>query len=150
MYAIGWQRKEDNNACWKKYSANLCHFKLNFTPKQFVMLKKNHNNYASNSLVTFVTCKYFAIIYFLPSCCINSLIMISRVNVKCSTPHPLKGSNLWGWHIFPCPVKSLVMILSFKYSHLFCHSLSLEPFPGYSHCLLTLLFVHSLYGQLCR
>ena len=78
MYAIGWQRRKDSNACLKKYSANLCHFKLNFTPKLVVMLKKNHNNYASNSLVTlyFVTRKYFAIIYFLPSCCINSLIMI--------------------------------------------------------------------------
>ena len=41
MYAIGWQRREDSNACLKKYSANLCHFKLNFTPKQVVMLKKS-------------------------------------------------------------------------------------------------------------
>ena len=40
MYAIGWQRREDSNACLKKYSANLRHFKLNFTPKQVVMLKK--------------------------------------------------------------------------------------------------------------
>ena len=103
---------------FEKIFCQSLHFKLNFTPKQVVMLKKNHNNYASNSLVTFVTRKYFAIIYFLPSCCINSLIMISRVNVKCSTPHPLKDSSLWGWHILPRPVKSLVMILSFKYSHL--------------------------------
>ena len=114
MYAIGWQRRKDSNAGLKKYSANLCHFKLNFTPKLVVMLKKNHNNYASNSLVTL----YFAIIYFLPSCCINSLIMISRFNVKCSTPHPLKDSSLWGRHILPRAVKSLVMVLSFKYSYL--------------------------------
>lgn len=40
MYATGWQRREDSNACLKKYSANLCHFKLNLTPKQVVMLKK--------------------------------------------------------------------------------------------------------------
>lgn len=40
MYAIGWQRRKDSNACLKKYSANLSHFKLNFTPKLVVMLKK--------------------------------------------------------------------------------------------------------------
>lgn len=40
MYAIGWQRRKDSNAGLKKYSANLCHFKLNFTPKLVVMLKK--------------------------------------------------------------------------------------------------------------
>ena len=38
------------------------------------MLVKITTKYASYSLVTFVTHKRFAVLFFLPSCCVNSLI----------------------------------------------------------------------------
>ena len=39
------------------------------------MLVKITTKYASYSLVTFVTHKRFAVLFFLPSCCVNSLLL---------------------------------------------------------------------------
>ena len=38
------------------------------------MLVKITTKYASYSLVTFVTHKRFAVLFFLPSCCVSSLV----------------------------------------------------------------------------
>ena len=40
------------------------------------MLVKIMTRHVSNSLVMFVTHKQFAVLFFLPSCCINSLIIL--------------------------------------------------------------------------
>ena len=75
--------------CLKKPSAKL-HIPLK---RSFCRRAKNINvkwiptKHASNSLVMFVTLKRFAILLFLPSCCVNSL---------CSFPKTLFNStSLW-------------------------------------------------------
>ena len=50
------------------------------------MLSEDYNaEHASNSLVTFVTRKCFAIIFFLPSCWVNSLLSMMRTKKKTHT-----------------------------------------------------------------
>ena len=46
------------------------------------MSVKIPTKHASYSLVTFVTHKRFAVLFFLPSCCVNSLMVIEQSGVQ--------------------------------------------------------------------
>ena len=51
------------------------------------MLSKDNDKHVSNNPVTFVTHEHFAVLFFLPSCCVNSLFTV------CRRPRPLPGKN---------------------------------------------------------
>ena len=64
-----------------------------------LMLAKFTSKHASDGLVTFVTHKGFAVLFFLPSCCVNSLIMQTTASYSLQSSSfqvasdSVKGSN---------------------------------------------------------
>ena len=69
--------KRNNNFAWKNFSPNFTFFWTDLFVKdqKTLMLVKITTKHASYSLVTFVTHKRFAVLFFLPSCCVNSLLL---------------------------------------------------------------------------
>ena len=54
--------------------------------------------HASNSTVTFVTHKRFAVLFFLPSCCVNSLLL--KMDLKLTYRLHGSGTNFWTEEFF--------------------------------------------------
>ena len=70
------QRKMMANFVWKNLPPNFTFLWTHLfveEPKIF-MLSEFLTKHASNSPFTFVTLKRFAVLFFVPSCCVNSLI----------------------------------------------------------------------------
>ena len=50
------------------------------------MLSKDNDKHVSNNPVTFVTHEHFAVLFFLPSCCVNSLRSLLSQRLQGKTP----------------------------------------------------------------
>ena len=66
--------KRDNNSVWKNLPANFTFLSTDLFVEELktTMVSEFPTKHASNSPVTFVTHKRFAVLFFLPSCCVNS------------------------------------------------------------------------------
>ena len=125
--------KRDNKFVWNKFSPK-------FTDQKTLMLVKIATKHARNSLVLLVTRMRFTVLFFLPSCCVDSLLFkIGLWNAR--NFFIMNASEKWVLslpHPPPPPSKrQLELVLSILQSFIWpsINRLSLETWPSVQRIL---------------